>query len=137
MNRNPKTFVLPEFSNREDIYIPFGVFDDDTNDPIDMTALAWTFQCEIRRMPPHQSGNSWGPWYDNNFPAPIVILALGTGKDAVNVVDVGAGLVWVGETNARKLYHRTYQLAVVANDGTRQFEIMNATLPIKFGGVTN
>ena len=137
MNRNPKTLVLPEFSNREDIYILFGVFDDDTGNPIDMTALGWTFQFEIRRLPPHWNMGWTGPWYDTDLPAPIIILALGTGKDAVNVLDVGKGLIWVSETNARKLHHRTYQAALVGNDGSRQFQIFNATLPMQYGGVTN
>jgi hypothetical protein len=139
MNRNPKTLVLPEFSNREDIYLQFGVFDDDTGDPIDMTALGWTFQFEIRRLPPLWRGPQWvGPWYDDELPAPLIILALGTGPDAVNVLGVGAGLIWVSESNVRgKLHHRTYQAALVANDGTRQFQLFNATLPMQYGGVTN
>ena len=138
MNRNPKTLVLPEFSNREDLYLSFSVFDDDTNDPVDMTALGWTFQFEIRRLPPYGSGAQWvGPWYDTDLPAPLITLALGTGPDAVNVVDVGQGLIWVSETNMRKLHHRTYRAALVGNDGTRAFQIFNATLPIDFGGVTN
>jgi hypothetical protein len=138
-NRNPKTLVLPEFSNREDLYLPFGVFDDDTGDPVDMTALGWTFQFEIRRMPPRGSGRAWvGPWYDDDDTCtPLIILALGTGPDFVNVVDVGQGLIWVSETNMRKLRHRTYQAALVGSDGTRSFQIFNATLPIDFGGVTN
>lgn len=137
MNRNPKTLVLPEFSNREDLYLPFAVFDDDTNDPVDMVALGWTFQFEIRRMPPHWNGNSYGPWYDDDFPTPIIILALGAGPNAVNIVDVGQGLIWVSESNVVKLRHRTYRAALTGNDGTRQFQIFNATLPIDYGGVTN
>lgn len=137
MNRNPKTLVLPEFSNREDFYFPFEVFDDDTNELVDMTALGWTFQFEIRRLPPYGSGISYGPWYDTDFPTPIIILALGTGVNAVSIVDVGQGLIWVSEANMRKLRHRTYQAALVGNDGTRAFQIFNATLPIDCGGVTN
>lgn len=137
-NRNPNTLVLPQFSNREDFYYPFAVFDDDTNDLIDMTALAWTFQFEIRRLPPFGSGTNYvGPYYDNDLPAPLVTLALGTGKDFVNVVDLGHGLIWVGETSMRKLRHRTYLASLYANDGTRQFEVFQGTLPSKFGGVTN
>src|SRR5215831_18971071 len=113
MNRNPKTLVLPEFSNREDIYLPFAVFDDDTGNPIDMTALGWTFQFEIRRMPPHWHLSWQGPWYDEDLPTPIIILALGTGPNAVNIVDVGQGLIWVSESTARKLHHRTYRAALV------------------------
>jgi len=138
MNRNPKTLVLPEFSNREDLYLPFGVFDDDTGDPVDMTALGWTFQFEIRRLPPHWAGNIIaGPWYDDDFPTPIIILALGTGPNFVNVVDVGQGLIWVSESNMVKLRHRTYSAALVGNDGTRQFQLFKATLPMQYGGVTN
>lgn len=137
MNRNPRTLVLPEFSNREDLYLSFSVVDDDTGDLVDMTSLGWTFQFEIRRLPPHWSGNWIGPYYDMELPAPIITLALGTGPDAVNVVDVGHGLIWVSEANMRKLCHRTYRAALVGNDGTRAFQIFNATLPIEFGGVTN
>jgi hypothetical protein len=137
MNRNPKTLVLPEFSNREDIYLQFAVIDDDTGDPVDMTG--WTFQFEIRRMPPRSTGvQNVGPWYDEDIPPPLIILALGSGPDAVNVLDVGVGLIWVSEGNVRgKLHHRTYQAALVGNDGTRQFQIFNATLPMQYGGVTN
>lgn len=137
MNRNPKTLVLPEFSNREDFYYQFEVFDDDTNDLIDMTALGWTFQFEIRRLPPHGSPGFVGPYYDTSLPAPLIVLALGTGVDAVNVVDVGQGLIWASETNMRKLRHRTYRVALFANDGTRQFAVFRGTLPIDCGGVTN
>lgn len=139
MNRNPKTLVLPEFSNREDLYLPVAVFDDDTGDPIDMTALGWTFQFEIRRMPPSGSGRNWtGPYYDyDDVATPLIVLALGSGPNAVNVVDVGNLLIWASESEMRKLHHRTYRAALVANDGTRQFQVFNATLPIDFGGVTN
>lgn len=137
MNRNPKTLVLPEFSNREDLYLSFSVFDDDTNDPIDMTTLGWTFQFEIRRMGPRGNITWVGPYYDADVSTPLIILALGTGPDAVNVIDVGQGLIWVSEANMRKLHHRTYQAALVGNDGTRAFQIFNATLPIQYGGVTN
>lgn len=138
MNRNPKTLVLPEFSNREDLYLPFAVFDDDLNQPIDMTALGWTFQFEIRPLPPHWQGQDCGPYYDDqSFPAPVITLALGNGPNAVNIVDVGQGLIWVSEANMRKLRHRTYGAALVGNDGTRAFQIFKATLPIAFGGVTN
>ena len=138
MNRNPNTLVLPQFSNREDLYFFFEVFDDDTNQLVDMTALAWAFQFEIRWLPPHGNASNWvGPWYDNDLPAPLITLALGNGVNAVNVVDVGRGLIWASEANMRKLRHRTYQAALVANDGTRAFQIFNGTLPINCGGVTN
>jgi hypothetical protein len=137
-NRNPKTLILPEFSNREDLYLQIAVLDDDTGDPVDMTALGWTFQFEIRWLPPHGNASNWvGPWYDNDIPAPIITLALGTGPDSVSVVDVGQALIWVSEANMRKLRHRTYRAALTGNDGTRSFQIFNATLPIDFGGVTN
>lgn len=139
MNRNPKTFVLPEFSNREDLYLPFGVFDDDTGDPVDMVALGWTFQFEIRRMPPNGSGRGWvGPYYDeDDIARPLIVLALGTGPNAINIVDVGMGVVWASESEMRKLRHRTYRAALFANDGTRQFRLFIATLPNEDGGVTN
>jgi hypothetical protein len=139
MNRNPNTLVLPQFSNREDFYYPFQVFDDDTNELVDMTALGWTFQFEVRRLPPRGSGRAWvGPYYDDDdTDRPLIVLALGTGVDSVSILDVGVGLIWISETNMRKLRHRTYRAALVGNDGTRAFEIFNATLPIDCGGVTN
>lgn len=136
-NRNPNTLVLPKFSNREDLYLQFSVFDDDTGDPVDMTALGWTFQFEIRELPPHWRAIDINPWYDTSFPSPTIILALGTGPNFVNVIDVGQGLIWVSESNMTKLRHRTYRAALVGNDGSRAFQIFNATLPIEYGGVSN
>jgi hypothetical protein len=133
MNRNPKTLVLPEFSNREDIYLPVGVFDDDTGDPVDMAALGWTFQFEIRRTGPHGSGDDYGPWYDGSWPTPIITAALGSG---ITIVAVGQLLIWITEPNVKKLRHRTYSAALVATDGSRTFQIFKATLPIAYGGVT-
>lgn len=137
MNRNPKTLVLPEFSNREDIYLPVGVFDDDTGDPVDMAALGWTFQFEIRRIGPHGSGDDYGPWYDSSSSSPIIRAVLGNGPDAINIVDIGQLLIWIGELNAKKLRHRTYGAALVGTDGSRTFQVFKATLPIDYGGVTN
>lgn len=137
MNRNPRTLVLPEFSNREDIYLPVGVFDDDTGDPVDMVKLGWTFQFEIRRTGPHGSGDDYGPWYDSSSSTPIITASLGVGKDFVNIVDIGQLLIWISEPNVKKLRHRTYSAALVATDGTRTFQIFKATLPIERGGVTN
>ena len=137
MNRNPATLILPQFSNREDLYLPFSVFDDDTGDPVDMTALGWTFQFEVRRAAPGWNGSFYSPWYDEEFPTPLIMAGLGTGPGYVNVVDVGQGLIWIAEANMRNLRHRTYRAALVGNDGTRAFQIFKAFLPIDFGGVTN
>lgn len=137
MLRNPYTFILPQFSNREDFYLQLGVFDDDTGDAIDMASLGWTFQFEIRRAPPRGDLDAFTPWYDEGDQSPIITATNGTGPGFVNIVDVGDLLIWIPESVMKKLHHRTYSAALVANDGTRQFQVFKAMLPIYRGGVTN
>jgi hypothetical protein len=133
--------LLPPVSNREDLYLPLSVFDDDTGQPIDMVALGWTFQFEIRRGGPKNTGSGYIPFYDWGTPddlGPLISATLNApvGAGTIIIDDVGFMHVMIPETLMRTLSSSTYQAAMTATDGFSTRQLFLARLPVLFGGVT-
>lgn len=117
--------------------MPISVFDDDTGDAIDMTALGWTFQFEIRRTDRNRANDDgYVDYYDygsiNDY-GPILTASLGNG---ITILDVGVMQILIPEAMFRKLWNGTYQAALTATDGTNTRQIFIARLPVVAGGVT-
>lgn len=134
--------LLPAISNREDLYLPLSVFDDDLGQPIDMVALGWTFQFEIRRGGPKNTGSGYIPWYDFGTPddlGPLLTATLnaGAGKGTIIIDDVGYMHVFIPEVMVKTLSSGTYQACMTVFDGANTRQLFIARLPVLYGGVTN
>lgn len=134
--------LLPPVTNREDLYLPISVFDDDLGQPINMVALGWTFQFEIRRGGPKNTGSGYIPWYDFGTPddlGPLITATLNApaGAGTIIIDDVGYMHVWIPESVMKTLSSGTYQVAMTAFDGTYTRQLFVARLPVLYGGVTN
>lgn len=133
--------LLPAVTNREDLYLPLSVFDDDLGQPIDMVALGWTFQFEIRYVGPVNAGSGYIPWYDFGVPdnlGPILSATLNAGAGAGTIIidDIGYMHVFIPESLMKSLCVGTYQVAMTAFDGTNTKQLFIARLPVLAGGVT-
>lgn len=134
--------LLSPVSNREDFYLPISIADDDTGQPIDMVALGWTFQCEIRRGGPRNTGSGYIPFYDIGTPdnfGPLIAFTLNAPFGAATIIidDIGFMHLWCPESVFRTLSSSTYELNLIGFDGTFTFHIIKARLPVLYGGVTN
>lgn len=133
--------LLPPVTNREDLYLPISVFDDDTGQPIDMVALGWTFQFEIRRASPRNAGSGYIDWYDFGTPdncGPLISATLNApaGSGTIIIDDVGYMHVWIPESVMKSIGPGTYQIGMTAFDGTNTKQLFIARLPVLAGGVT-
>jgi hypothetical protein len=133
--------LLSPVSNREDLYLPLSVKDDETGDLIDMVALGWTFQFEIRFHGPRNTGSGYIPWYDWGTPddiGPLIKATLNApaGAGTIIIDDIGVMHVRIPETLMRTLSSSTYQAAMTATDGFETRQLFIARLSVLWGGVT-
>lgn len=137
--------LLDPVSNREDLLLTLSMFDDDLGQPIDMVALGWTFQFEIRDAGPRDVLDGYLPYYTGgtiDTQAPFITASL-TGDNVstgtITIVDIGFLQVFVPETLMRGLAlgPRTYLCSMTCFDGTNTRQLFIGRLQVLYGGVTN
>lgn len=131
MDLNPVLF--PQVTNRESFRQIIGLYDDDTNDPLDLTSL--TFACEVRFQTNVISQPNYGVSYydDTVYGNPVITLSLGSG---LTVIDLGQLEVLITAAQMRGLCAGTYSIALTASDDTDTRQIFLGFLPVLFGGVS-
>jgi hypothetical protein len=131
-------------SNREDLPLTLSVNDDDNGQPIDMVALGWAFQFEIRDAGPRDTLDGYLPYYNGttiDTLAPILTASL-TGDNVstgtITIVDIGVLRVFIPEKLVKTLRApQTYLIAMSCTDGTETRQLYLDRLQVVYGGVTN
>lgn len=103
--------------------------------------IGMTYQCEIRRSAPKNTGSGYIPWYDFGTPddlGPLVSATLGgaPNQGKILVVDMGVLNLNIPESVMRTLSSGTYELNMSIFDGVNTRQGIHARLPILYGGVT-
>ncbi len=99
--------------------------------------VGWTFQGEIRRGPPTNTGSGYVPWYDWGTPddmGPILQISLGNG---ITMTDTGFIQILIPETTFRTLREGTFIFGLTGFDGASTRQIFRGRLPVFHGWVTN
>jgi hypothetical protein len=126
--------LLPQVSNREDFLLTLSLYDDDANEPIDLTG--WTFQFEIRRPGAQRFDGGYG-WYADMGAvdvSPTLAASLGSG---ITVLDTGLLQILIPEARMKTLCPATYLACLTATDGVNTRQLFIGRLPVLYGGVTN
>jgi hypothetical protein len=95
-----------------------------------------TFQFEIRRGGPKNTGSGYVTWYDFGTPdnvGPLLSASLGNG---IFITDLGTIQITIPEKLFRKLEGGTYMCGLTMTDSVNTRQLLVATLPVVRGGVT-
>jgi hypothetical protein len=104
-----------------------------------------TFQFEIRRGGPRNTGAGFVPWFDFGTPdslGPLLSASLGNG---ITILDIGVIQILIPEAKFKTLSANTtqesstgtFQAALTMTDSVNTRQLMLAELPVMYGGVTN
>jgi hypothetical protein len=104
-----------------------------------------TFQFEIRRGGPRNTGGGYIAFYDFGTPddlGPLLSAALGTG---ITILDIGVIQILIPETTFKTLTDNvsqtanigTFDVGMTMTDSVNTRQLFIAELPVLYGGVTN
>ena len=99
--------------------------------------IGWTYQFEIRKMPPNwQPGLGYISWYDFGVAeqAPILQASLANGE--ITVVDMGTLQIRIPESTFRTLRSGTYAANMTGTNGQDTRQLFIGRLPTIWGGVS-
>lgn len=99
--------------------------------------IGWTFQLEIRKLPPHwQPGLDYSAFYDFGIAMdqPVLNASLGNG---ITIIDVGIIQLFFPEATFKTLFSGTYGMFLTMTDSVNTRQLFIGRLPVLWGGVTN
>jgi hypothetical protein len=100
--------------------------------------IGYSFQFEIRRAKPHESGVGYVTWYDFGVQSdvgPLLSASLGSG---IFITDLGNIVITIPEAQFKQLNgDGTYTAALTFTDTVNTRQVFRAALPVIQGGVTN
>jgi len=99
--------------------------------------IGWTYQFEIRKMPPNwQPGLGYISWYDFGVAeqAPILQASLANGE--ITVVDMGTLQIRIPESTFRTLRSGTYGASMTGTNSIDTRQLFIGRLPTLWGGVS-
>lgn len=112
--------------------------------------VGWTFQFEIRRGGPRNSGAGYIPWWDWGTPDDLgPLLTASWSNGFLSLIDKNLIQILIPESSMRTLGNTgvfapsegdapgTYKAALTGTDGVNTRQFLVASQPIYYGGVTN
>lgn len=103
--------------------------------------IGYTWQFEIRRAGPKNTGAGYISWWDFGVPddlGPLVKAVLGGGPNVgtISIIDVGFVQVFIPEIIIKTLNPGVHKAAMNMTDGVNTRQLLIGQLPILAGGLT-
>lgn len=100
--------------------------------------IGWTFQTEIRSLPPNwMPGLGYAPWFDIGISPPAPILQATLANGFLKVVDMGTLEIRIPERTFKTLCAGTYGIFSTMSDSYSTRQLFIGRLPVFYGAVTN
>lgn len=99
--------------------------------------IGWTYQFEIRSMPPKWSPSiGYANFYDFGISPQLPVLQASLASGEITVTDIGTIQIRIPEATFRTLESGTYAACLSMTDSVNTRQLFIGKLPILYGGVT-